>query len=51
MSFNRMTEEVQHRFQAEELAVNDSSSWLGSTDKVPEQIDPEIDQDKGKGNK
>lgn len=51
MSLNCLREKLQHRFEAKQFSVNDSSSSLCLVDKVPEQIHPEIDQNKGEGNK
>ena len=51
MSFNRMAEEFQHGFEAKAFSVNDPSPSLGLADKVPQQIDLEVDQKKRECNK
>ena len=46
MPLNGMAEESQHGFEAKQLSINDSSPSLGLANKVPQQIDPKVDQDK-----
>jgi hypothetical protein len=51
MSFDCPREELQHRLEWKQLTKNNSASPLAATDIDPQQIDPQVNQDKGKRHK
>src|SRR5512146_977543 len=51
MSLDSLREKLQHGLETKEFSVNDPSSSLSTTHKEPEQIHPEIDQNKRESHK
>jgi hypothetical protein len=49
MSLNRLADEGEHGFEREARLKDPSSVSSGRTDRLPQQVNPEIDQDKGQG--
>ncbi len=49
MSLNHLADEGKHGFEWKPFLKDPSSASSGRTHRLPQQVNPEIDQDKGQG--
>lgn len=49
MSLNRLADEGEHGFEREARLKDPSPTSSGCAHRLPQQVNPEIDQDKGQG--